>query len=218
MYVLSKFAERYQAPTYSSLIRKALGRKLSASETYIPQICLPSSDGNTLGTGNFVVHCLKSCPVACTHHRRKLAPDARPHLSVLSVKVCMHARRSVRDPHSLPVGLVHSLPCHHWGFFQPAAIAGSRFASVPPQTSWNQAKHLHLSYIISITSTTLSATLPQSHARRLLIASAHQHLMRLCMCRRRQHPRRQAACDHSHHAHSDPPALLPTGAWRAGLG
>lgn len=32
MYVLSKFAERYQAPTYSGLIRKALGRKLSASE------------------------------------------------------------------------------------------------------------------------------------------------------------------------------------------
>lgn len=31
MYVLSKFAERYQAPTYSGLIRKALGRKLSAS-------------------------------------------------------------------------------------------------------------------------------------------------------------------------------------------
>ena len=34
MYVLSKFAERYQAPTYSGLIRKALGRKLSASEHY----------------------------------------------------------------------------------------------------------------------------------------------------------------------------------------
>ena len=32
MYVLSKFAERYQAPTYSGLIRKALGRKLSASK------------------------------------------------------------------------------------------------------------------------------------------------------------------------------------------
>lgn len=36
MYVLSKFAERYQAPTYSGLIRKALGRKLSASKNYGP--------------------------------------------------------------------------------------------------------------------------------------------------------------------------------------
>ncbi|CAK0787069.1 hypothetical protein CVIRNUC_010285 [Coccomyxa viridis] len=35
MYVLSKFAERYQAPTYSGLIRKALGRKLSASLSVI---------------------------------------------------------------------------------------------------------------------------------------------------------------------------------------
>jgi hypothetical protein len=32
LYVLSKFAERYQAHTYSGLVRKALGRKLSASE------------------------------------------------------------------------------------------------------------------------------------------------------------------------------------------
>ncbi|BDA50337.1 Putative sodium-coupled neutral amino acid transporter 7 [Coccomyxa sp. Obi] len=31
LYVLSKFAERYQAHTYSGLVRKALGRKLSAS-------------------------------------------------------------------------------------------------------------------------------------------------------------------------------------------
>ncbi len=37
MYVLSKFAERYQAPTYSGLIRKALGRKLSASELFSSQ-------------------------------------------------------------------------------------------------------------------------------------------------------------------------------------
>ena len=38
MYVLSKFAERYQAPTYSGLIRKALGRKLSASERSSSQV------------------------------------------------------------------------------------------------------------------------------------------------------------------------------------
>ncbi len=31
LYVLSKFAERYQSHTYSGLVRKALGRKLSAS-------------------------------------------------------------------------------------------------------------------------------------------------------------------------------------------
>ena len=37
MYVLSKFAERYQAPTYSGLIRKALGRKLSAS-AHLPNV------------------------------------------------------------------------------------------------------------------------------------------------------------------------------------
>ena len=36
MYVLSKFAERYQAPTYSGLVRKALGRKLSASKNHGP--------------------------------------------------------------------------------------------------------------------------------------------------------------------------------------
>ena len=32
LYVLSKFSERYGARTYSGLVRRALGRKLSASE------------------------------------------------------------------------------------------------------------------------------------------------------------------------------------------
>lgn len=32
LYVLSKFSERYRARTYSGLVRRALGRKLSASE------------------------------------------------------------------------------------------------------------------------------------------------------------------------------------------
>ena len=40
LYVLSKFSERYQARTYSGLVRRALGRKLSASECASPVRCL----------------------------------------------------------------------------------------------------------------------------------------------------------------------------------
>ncbi len=41
LYVLSKFSERYQARTYSGLVRRALGRKLSASELAAPmdEVC-----------------------------------------------------------------------------------------------------------------------------------------------------------------------------------
>lgn len=38
LYVLSKFAERYQAPSYGKLIRKALGRKLGACESLPPSV------------------------------------------------------------------------------------------------------------------------------------------------------------------------------------
>ena len=53
MYVLSKFAERYQAPTYSGLIRKALGRKLSASE---PQASLMLSSKMVMSLRSSVPH------------------------------------------------------------------------------------------------------------------------------------------------------------------
>ena len=53
MYVLSKFAERYQAPTYSGLIRKALGRKLSASE---PQAFLMLSGRPLMSQGSSVLY------------------------------------------------------------------------------------------------------------------------------------------------------------------
>ena len=53
MYVLSKFAERYQAPTYSGLIRKALGRKLSASE---PKASLVLSGRMLTQFGSLVPH------------------------------------------------------------------------------------------------------------------------------------------------------------------
>jgi amino acid permease len=39
LYVLSKFSERYQARTYSGLVRRALGRKLSASECCMRAAC-----------------------------------------------------------------------------------------------------------------------------------------------------------------------------------
>ena len=38
LYVLAKFAERYTASNYSVLVRKALGRKLSACETLVMQL------------------------------------------------------------------------------------------------------------------------------------------------------------------------------------
>ena len=72
MYVLSKFAERYQAPTYSGLIRKALGRKLSASE---PQASLMLSSRMVMSLRSSVPHeplqpvkvaqSSKGCPVRC---------------------------------------------------------------------------------------------------------------------------------------------------------
>lgn len=46
LYVLSKFAERYSAHTYSRLVRKALGRKLSASES-ASTCCKPCHSGRT---------------------------------------------------------------------------------------------------------------------------------------------------------------------------
>ena len=39
LYVLSKFAERYQANTYGKLIRRALGRKLASGD----RLCLDTS-------------------------------------------------------------------------------------------------------------------------------------------------------------------------------
>ena len=59
---LSKFAERYQAHTYSGLVRKALGRKLSASETVIN----PSSSF----TACQFFHIFMSWAAACTHSVR----------------------------------------------------------------------------------------------------------------------------------------------------
>jgi len=37
LYILSKMAERYQGKTYGTLVRKALGKKLSAGEKSPPR-------------------------------------------------------------------------------------------------------------------------------------------------------------------------------------
>ncbi|EIE22920.1 hypothetical protein COCSUDRAFT_47742 [Coccomyxa subellipsoidea C-169] len=76
LYVLSKFAERYQSHTYSGLVRKALGRKLSASlsaililylwgsciaylviigDSFSPLIALGVGDGSFLADRRFVI-------------------------------------------------------------------------------------------------------------------------------------------------------------------
>ena len=56
--MLSKFSERYRGRTYSVLVRKALGRKLSASATHallVHSMCPEWKEQPTLSHGENVV-------------------------------------------------------------------------------------------------------------------------------------------------------------------
>jgi len=124
LYVLSKFSERYRARTYSVLVRKALGRKLSARArpprrpphclcARLLQVPWLSSTGRRWSAREHAPCCLKS-KVLGWH-----AP-ARPS------PLC---RGSAVDHHGgVPVGLVHRVPGHHRRLLQPPAGAGRRRA------------------------------------------------------------------------------------------
>ena len=153
LYVLSKMAERYNGKTYGTLVRKALGRKLSAGE--VLHLCIydvawdrvHASGGihvwhmpaleETLGDdaclqfgGGTIGHAWGNAPGAAANRVAFeaciQARDEGRDLARGILTLCPIACSPVPGDAAVPVGLLHCLPGHHRRLVQPAAEDGRR--------------------------------------------------------------------------------------------